>query len=426
MHTASRLWYVDSKDTQGFVDFFNRYRSVPSASEVAAMRADIEARSSKPAAAQVQAGKNKPMRYATLNESASYAAQFVPIAQLGGGDDGELGAAGEVTSTGIGILHLSGYLTKEETFMNWYTGSPAVGTVLADLNLMADDPRVQGVAICVDSPGGDVRGIEELANTIRSFYARCKKRVQAYIDGSAASAAYWAVSGADRIVLIGNSSCVGSIGTMITVADYSEYEQRLGIVARSIYATLSTEKNKPYEEAKLGNDEPMRQLLDKYNNVFIGDVIRGRYRNTYRVEELTPENAPEQFKGSMYFGREAIAVGLADGIAATKDDALGAFVFLLENRSNGAPAAQAGDKMRKDADDDDDDDEQQEDYESLIKRSMQYRKDKQKAAGAGNGMQKVKPAAAAAAVQITDGAEPAKQSNEGSLLDIRPLRKFSV
>ncbi len=427
MSKTSRFWWVNSADAQGFIDFYTQqYKAQPTAVEVAAMRADIAQQRASVANNQQKEpapqAKGKPMRYAYLNDKASYGAEYLPIESDDYAEGKTENDSPTVSSAGIGILRLSGYLTKQETFMNWLTGTACVDSLLADLNLFAEDERVKGVAIYVDSPGGEVKGIEELANTIRGFYARCKKRVQAYIDGCACSAAYWAISGADRIVLVGNSSNVGSIGTMVSIVDSAEYEARLGIVVRNIYATLSTEKNKAYEAAKEGDDEPMRAMLDKYNSVFIGDVIRGRYRNSLKVENLTPENAPEQFKGGLYFGRDAVAVGLADGVVPTKADALDAFVFLLQ--TNGAAAGvEAGSGMRKDKeqqgsaagdydkeyDDDDDDDGEQEPYAKIFKKAMQYKKDKKKQGSA---------SAEAQPIEVTQPAQ--------DLLPIRALTQFKL
>ncbi len=413
MSILSRYWWVDSADEQGFIDFFQKYRQQPSAQDLAAMRAQQQAMRMQAQQNSVEA-KDKPMRYYQRNSSASYYAEYMPLHSEGDDDTGAV-----VSDAGIGILHLRGYLTKDDGFYNWVTGNPSISSVIADLNLMADDPAVKGVAIYVDSGGGEVRGIEELANTIRGYYARCKKRVQAYVDGTAASAAYWSVSGADRIVLVGNASTVGSIGTMVTVVDMTGYEKQLGIVARNIYATLSTDKNRAFEQAKVGNDEPMRAMLDKYNSVFIGDVIRGRYRNTYRVEDFTPENVPEQFKGGMYFGRDAVTVGLADGVAPTKNDALGAFIFLLENNL----AVQAGMKRKEyeggvdDMNDDmDDDNDTEEPYDSVLKRSMQYRKQRS------NGKKVTMQDSTIASAEAASDAQPQQQ---GGLI-FTPLRSFTL
>lgn len=215
----------------------------------------------------------------------------------------------EVTSSGIAIVYIKGIIQKNSDYCTRGTDE-----INAEMHELGKDPRVRGVLLCVDSGGGQVSGTEQLADTIYNFYRMYKKRVQAVVD-MAGSAAYWIVSGADKIWLSGESSCVGSIGTMASIVSTKDFEKTMGINTYNIYATLSFNKNKEYENALIGDPEPMRsQILDKLNKVFLNAVIRGRYLRQYDFDMLTAENAPEQLTGKVYFGSDGIAIGLADGI----------------------------------------------------------------------------------------------------------------
>lgn len=400
MSSFGRYWLVgNSVDEANFLAFLKAYFTPVDAEMMRALRdtqAKAQAMTMEAIAGIAPAASTMPKKrarkeypYSWLNRGTLWVTRtrFVTDEEVvfGGYD-----TAGDITAQGIAVITISGFITKDG-YTDWMTYSSVAGTndICKELNTLGNDSRVLGIALIIDSGGGEARGTEELATTIRGFYARYKKRIHAYVDGTAGSAAYWIASAADRIVMVGNSSRVGSIGTMATIRDTSGMDKMWGISYRNVYATLSTEKNKDYEEAMKGNDAPLIQSLDDLNKVFVGDVIKGRYRNTYKVENLTPDNAPEQFKGAMYMGRAAVDVGLSDVVVPTKDEALSAFLRTVKksgaDKGNDAYSAKACD----DDDDKDDDDEQPE-------------------------------------VQTVDPIEEAKKRKMGTPLNFTPLKSFNL
>ena len=64
---------------------------------------------------------------------------------------------------------------------------------------MVDDPGVGSIVLDIDSPGGDVDGVDELASEI--YAARKQKKITAVSNCLCASAAYYLVSQASEIVV---------------------------------------------------------------------------------------------------------------------------------------------------------------------------------------------------------------------------------
>ncbi|MFX8577776.1 S49 family peptidase, partial [Acinetobacter baumannii] len=75
---------------------------------------------------------------------------------------------------------------------------------------------VRGILLDVDSPGGEVAGLAELAEFIAE--AAKEKPIYAVANSLMASAAYWMSSGATRIYAAPNSA-VGSIGVVTAHVD---------------------------------------------------------------------------------------------------------------------------------------------------------------------------------------------------------------
>ena len=319
-YIEGNYWLVTEKVALSFRSFISTGEGIPFA-EIQQRRAAFEAHTQ---TAVFTAGK-KIMPYKSSKKRN-------PMPNMDGYiyTDGESEEEDEpkVTPQGIAVVYIKGMLHKDSDYCT--KGTTEINAELLELGA---SPNIKGVVLCIDSGGGQVAGTEQLADTIYNFKRNFGKRVEAVVD-TAGSAAYWLASGCDKIYLSGLTSSVGSIGTMATLANVDEAMALAGIRVFNIYATLSYNKNKEYDEALAGRTELMQtDVLDKLNTVFLAAVIRGRYRNTLKAEELTIENTPEQLTGKLYFGKDAINIGLADGVATLQQ--------ALENFD--ARLAQAGD-----------------------------------------------------------------------------------
>ncbi len=117
------------------------------------------------------------------------------------------------------IIPVHGTIFPRATLFTRTSGA----TNTADLNWMLDwalaEDEVEAIVLDIDSPGGQVTGIHELAGRIRS--AAAVKPVVAYVSGMAASAAYWLASAASCIVADPTTK-MGSIGTHCNDPSWAE------------------------------------------------------------------------------------------------------------------------------------------------------------------------------------------------------------
>ena len=91
-------------------------------------------------------------------------------------------------------------------------------SILSDVKSADQNPNIKSIILVVDSPGGQVTGTDLLAEAI----CNSTTPVVAYIEGMAASAAYWIISGASKIIASSDLDRIGSIGTMLLDADKIE------------------------------------------------------------------------------------------------------------------------------------------------------------------------------------------------------------
>lgn len=200
----------------------------------------------------------------------------------------------------IAIITISGPLMKDDEFC----GPVGMDTIGQSIQAADQHPNISAIILKINSPGGTVDGTENLAGIIKST----KKPIISFIDGTAASAAMWLASSADEIIANGDTAELGSIGVMTSFANLKPVFEKMGVEFHDIYATQSTEKNKIYHEALLGNYKPIqKEVLDPLAQIFIDTVKANREGKL----DLTDKNL---LAGKMYFAKEAVANGLADSI----------------------------------------------------------------------------------------------------------------
>jgi len=175
-------------------------------------------------------------------------------------------------------------------------------SILSDVKSADQNPNIKSILLVVDSPGGQVTGTDLLAEAI----CNSTTPVVAYIEGMAASAAYWIISGASKIIASSDLDRIGSIGTMLMVEDLQPALEAQGVKFHEIYASLSVDKNADFNQVLDGKYEfYQKNVLDVINSKFLSSIKTNR-----------PGLNDSTLTGKMYFAPEAIALGLIDEIGS--------------------------------------------------------------------------------------------------------------
>lgn len=209
------------------------------------------------------------------------------------------------TRTGVAVLGLRGLIThRAESFENVSAPGTSTETFAQRFRGALEDERVGSIVVDVDSPGGAVGGVEELAAEI--FAARGAKPVVAVANTLAASAAYWIATAADELV-VAPSAEVGSIGVMAAHEDRSEMQAQRGIKTTIVSAGRFKAEGNPFmpltEEARAA----LQERADRHFETFVKAVARGR-----GVKPSAVRNGFGQ--GRVVGARDAVDMGMADRI----------------------------------------------------------------------------------------------------------------
>lgn len=207
------------------------------------------------------------------------------------------------------IIPLRGTMLKYGTMCSY--GTTEIASVIREA---ADSKNISSIVLDIDSGGGSVDAIAPLADAVR--YAQAKRKAVVASCALCASAAYYVASYCNEIQADNNIDAeFGSIGVMMSFADYAKYYENEGIKVHTIYSNLSDYKNAPFEAAKKGEYDKIRdEELDPLARDFQENVKRNRGARL----KLDTEGL---LRGRMFYARDAVAAGLADAVGTLEQAA---------------------------------------------------------------------------------------------------------
>jgi len=218
-------------------------------------------------------------------------------------------------------IKIEGVLTRSgPSWLDRYFGYAGTGynQILESIKIVSEMEEIDIVKLAVDSPGGEVTGVDEVYQALQSLSK--KKKVIAENHGLMASAAYWISSIAREINATSAVSETGSIGVIITVVDYSKAYEEYGVKIVKI-VSKNAPKKAPNVAKKEGRDV-LQDRVDAIERVFIKRVAEGRKKSPHEVIKNFGEGGlliaqdPDEKK------EDAISVGMIDRVVKFNVDSI--------------------------------------------------------------------------------------------------------
>ncbi|WP_341820838.1 S49 family peptidase [Wolbachia endosymbiont (group A) of Myopa testacea] len=214
-----------------------------------------------------------------------------------------------------GIIPIHGILTKKSETFDDIFGMTSYNQIEAQITQAIEDSDIETILLDIDSPGGEVNGVFDLADFIYS--ARGKKRIIAIANDDAYSAAYAIASSAEK-VFVSRTSGVGSIGVIASHIDQSGFDEKQGIKYTTVFAGKRRNDLNPHEQIISESVESLQEEVDRLYEMFVQLIARNRNLSTEKIKST---------EAGLYFGEKAIEIGLADGITTFSE-------FIDNYRSN--------------------------------------------------------------------------------------------
>lgn len=205
---------------------------------------------------------------------------------------------------GIAVIEISGVLIHRGGWIGQSSGQTSYEGIATQIEAAASDPAVRGIALEIDSFGGEVAGVFDLADRIRAI--RGRKPVWAFVAEHAFSAGYALASQANRI-LLPRTGAVGSIGVVVMHADLSGQLDQDGVRVTLIHSGKHKVNGNPYEPLPENVRDDIQREIDVLRFLFAETVAEGRAGQLSQEAALATEAAT-------FRGVDAVAAGLADEV----------------------------------------------------------------------------------------------------------------
>ncbi|GFR20981.1 putative minor capsid protein C [Trichonephila clavata] len=219
---------------------------------------------------------------------------------------------------GIAVIPIHGILTKNSEAFDDVLGMTSYEKIREEIEEALIDKEVETIILDIDSPGGEVNGLFDLADFIYSARESGKKRIVAIANDDAYSAAYAIASSAEK-VYVNRTSGVGSIGVIASHIDQSGFDEKQGIKYTTVFAGSRKNDLNPHEPITSESLESLQGEVDRLYEMFLQLIARNRNLSTEKIKST---------EAGLYFGEKAIEIGLADGITILSE-----FKSINKNRS---------------------------------------------------------------------------------------------
>ena len=202
----------------------------------------------------------------------------------------------------VAVLPVMGVLSYRMNMMSDMSGGSSTQKLSSQFRDLVASPNISTIMLDIDSPGGHLDGIIELASDIRA--ARATKHIVGMANTTAASAAYWLISQADEVV-VSPSGQVGAIGVFVAHTDFTEAEKMEGMKTTLIAA--GRYKVEQHGTLSPEAEEYIQGQVNTIYDSFTADVARGR-----GIRASVVRNGFGQ--GRMLLANDALAAGMVDRI----------------------------------------------------------------------------------------------------------------
>jgi signal peptide peptidase SppA len=246
-------------------------------------------------------------------------------------DDGTPSAGPRSARTGsprsgaIAVIPVYGTIVQRASQIDMCEGGTSTQQISAALRDALADDTVSQILLDIDSPGGSVYGVQELAAEI----SQAKKPVIAVANSLAASAAYWIGCSASEFYCTPGGE-VGSIGVWMAHQDWSKALDEAGVNTTLISAGKYKVEGNPYQPLDEDARAFMQSRVDDYYAAFTKGVAKGR-----NVPIDSVRNGMGQ--GRVLGADQALTEKMVDGVM-TMDDVIKKMQKDMRSGATGAAA----------------------------------------------------------------------------------------
>lgn len=211
----------------------------------------------------------------------------------------------------IAVIDVSGIIMNANKPGLFTSGEHPVSLLLEELDAARTDPRVKGVLLRINSPGGTVVASELMHNELMHFRETSKKPVVAIMMDVAASGGYYIACACDEIIAH-HSTITGSIGVIAQFVDVTGTMNMIGIKTDAVTSGAMKDAGSPLRTMRPEERQVFQNMVNEDYERFLLVVRAGR-------PNLSAEKVRELADGRVYTGHQAAENGMVDRVASMRE-----------------------------------------------------------------------------------------------------------
>jgi len=189
----------------------------------------------------------------------------------------------------IALVHINGLLLDSSK-------------VVRQLSKYRRDPKIKGIIVRIDSPGGSVGPSQEIYDEIHKIKKE-KKIVYASLGSVAASGGYYIACAADYI-LANPGTLTGSIGVIMAFNNLEELAKKIGVAPAVIKSGEFKDSGSPLRPLEPKERKLLQNVVDDVHDQFVQAVSSSR-----NISEVDVRSFAD---GRIMTGRQALNFKLID------------------------------------------------------------------------------------------------------------------
>lgn len=207
----------------------------------------------------------------------------------------------------LAVISIRGTLVNDDHPFNRFFGEVGYPEIRRAVMEAVEHEDVKAILLDMDTPGGQVSGISETVDFLKNVDQN-HVPIYAHASSSMASGGYW-LGSVGRRITTSELAVVGSIGVVTVHADYSKMYKNQGIEINVLRQGEFKALGNPYERLDEKAKNKIMDEMEVIYDTFLGQVADSRGMSVLGLKETAAE-------GRVFYGNEAVAVGLADEVSS--------------------------------------------------------------------------------------------------------------
>jgi protease-4 len=214
--------------------------------------------------------------------------------------------SGPISGPAVAVIDIDGEIVSGGSEILTTTSLVTPGAILPLINRAASDSDIKAILLRVNSPGGSVVPTDEIYHALKG----CSKPIVVLMGELTASGGYYISMSAEYLIANPNT-LTGSIGVISSFPEASQLLKNLGVTVSVIKSGAVKDIGSLYRPMTDEEKALWQKVVDETYESFVQIVAEGRHMPVEKVRELAD--------GTVYTGRQALALGLIDALGYQED-----------------------------------------------------------------------------------------------------------